>query len=99
MHGSDAYRWEITYIGFDDTRRVEVGGGQFGSPDPTTGRTCRTYIEVGTALFDTACDEVTDQHYHDVLDARIEDRPEPAQPIRQVRACIRDADDTDRMSV
>jgi hypothetical protein len=78
---------------------VERGGGQFGSPEEVTGRICRTYVEVGTALFDVSCDDVTEQHYHDVLDARVEDRPEPAQPIEHVGAVILDHEGAQQMSL
>ncbi|MQY17465.1 hypothetical protein [Nocardia macrotermitis] len=99
MDGPDTYSWEITYTRFDGTSRVDRGGGQFGSPEEVTGRVCRTFIEVGTALFDVSCDEITEQHYHDVLDALVEDRPEPGQPVQRVGAVIFDHEGAERMSL
>ncbi|WP_216898891.1 hypothetical protein [Nocardia alni] len=90
MDGSDTYRWEIIYTGFDDSTRVDVGDGRFGSPEEITGRVCRNYVEVGTAVFDTLCEDITDQHYHDVLDARVEDSAEPERPTRAVSATVFD---------
>ncbi len=99
MNGPDSYSWEITYTRFDGTSRVDRGEGRFGSPEEVTGRICRTYVEVGTALFDITCDDVTEQHYHDVLDARVEDRPEPGQPVEHIGAVIFDHEGVERMSL
>ncbi|MGF6886810.1 hypothetical protein ABIA39_005299 [Nocardia sp. GAS34] len=99
MNGSDTYRWELTYNRFDGTSRVETGEGLFGSPEEISGRVCRTYVEVGTALFDTLCDDVTDGHYHDVLDARVEDRPDPDRPVRDVRGLVFDHEGAEKFSL
>ncbi|MFF3569034.1 hypothetical protein [Nocardia jiangxiensis] len=99
MNGPETYSWEITYTRFDGTSRVDHGGGQFGSPEEVTGRICRTFVEVGTALFDITCDDVTEQHYHDVLDARVEDRPDPGQPFEHLGAVILDHEGAERMSL
>lgn len=99
MSGSDTYRWEITFTRFDGTQRVETGEGQFGSPEEITGRVCRTHVEVGTALFDTLCDDVTDGHYHDVLDARVEGKPDPERPVRDVRGVVFDSDGAEKFTL
>jgi hypothetical protein len=99
MNGSDTYRWEVTYTRSDGTHRVESGAGHFGSAEEITGRVCRNYVEVGTALFDTLCDDVTDGHYHDVLDARVEERPEPDAPVRELRGVVFDHEGAEKFSL
>ncbi len=99
MTGKDAYRWEVTYTGFDGSSRMDTGDGLFGSPEELTGRVCRTYVEVGTAVFDTLCEDITDKHYHDVLDARVANTPEPERPARRVSGMVFDHEGNEKVAL
>ncbi|MCX4092761.1 hypothetical protein [Nocardia sp. alder85J] len=95
----DSYRWETTYTEADGATRIDSGTGRFGRTDALTGRVCRTFVEVATALFDLQCDEVTEGHYYDVLDARIEGRPDPELPMRRVALLVRDGSGAEKVSM
>ncbi|MQY31416.1 hypothetical protein [Nocardia aurantia] len=95
----DSYRWETTYTGADGTDRTDSGTGRFGKRDALTGRICETFVEAGTALFDLQCDEVTEGHFYDVLDARIEGNPDPDVPVRRVTLVVRDGSGAEKVSL
>lgn len=90
MSAGEGYRWEIVGSGPDGERLVESGTGELGAPDPLTGRPCRTYIEVGTAVFDFVADGIVSDHRYEVLDARIEGRSDPTRTFDRLRLIVCD---------
>ncbi|KZM69783.1 hypothetical protein IU500_13890 [Nocardia terpenica] len=94
-----SYRWEAVRLVPEGERTVlERGEGVFGAADPTCGRVCSNYVEVGTAVFDDVCEGLIAEHHADVLDARIEERADPEPKARQVRMVVFDPEGAERMT-
>ncbi|MFF0489422.1 hypothetical protein ACFYTQ_10415 [Nocardia sp. NPDC004068] len=94
-----AYSWKVTRIGSAGGERIlESGEGMFGVAEPTTGRTCQDYIEVGTAVFDRVCGELVEEQHAAVLDARIEGCPDPEPEVRRAVIVVHDATGAERMT-
>lgn len=94
--GPGTYTWTIVGLGQEGESLVDSGGGKLGSPDPCTGRTCSNYVEVGTAVLDSVAEDVMIEYRNAVLDARLEDEPDPDQPLRQLtlRVCDDEGNET-----
>ncbi|MBF6169861.1 hypothetical protein [Nocardia blacklockiae] len=92
------YSWEIVGSGRDGERPVDSGHGELGTPDPVTGRTCETYVEVGTAVFDQIADEIVAEHRYEVLEARLEGRPDPDPPLDRIRLLVCDHEGVEKLS-
>ncbi|GAB2693393.1 hypothetical protein [Nocardia thraciensis] len=93
-----SYNWEIVGTNSEGERLVDSGAGELGGPDPMTGRPCSTYVEVGTAVFDYIADGIVVDHRYEVLDARIEGRPDPDPPFDRLSLTLRDHDGAERFS-
>ncbi|WP_280235344.1 hypothetical protein [Nocardia cyriacigeorgica] len=91
------YSWEIAFVGREP--RSESGTGVLGKPDPLSGRTCATYAEVATAVFDLLCDDIVADHRYAVLDARVAGQPDPERPADSTRFVVRDHTGADKVTM
>ncbi|MEV4124019.1 hypothetical protein [Nocardia sp. NPDC049707] len=95
---SNTYSWEIVGSGPAGESIVDSGDGEFGTPDDCTGRTCSNHVEVGTAVLDRVVADIMIEYRNAVLDARLEDEPDPAPPLDQVTMQVRDGNGTEKLS-
>ncbi|MFI6362273.1 hypothetical protein ACIBG0_05940 [Nocardia sp. NPDC050630] len=95
---SNTYNWEVVGSGPAGDSVVDSGDGEFGIPDDCTGRTCTNHIEVGTAVFDRVVADIIIEYRNAVLDARLEDEPDPAPPLHRVSMRVRDGNGAEMLS-
>lgn len=95
---SSTYSWAIVGRGPHGESLVDTGIGEFGAPDPCTGRTCGNHIEVGTAVLDRVGKDILIEYRNDVLDARLDGQPDPAPPLEQLTLVVRDGNGVERLS-
>ncbi|WP_156370878.1 hypothetical protein [Nocardia arizonensis] len=93
------YSWTIVHTDARGMRRlVESGRGRFGTADSFTNATFSSHTAVGAAIFDDACDYVTENHFCEMLDARIDDTPEPVAVV-EVSVVVLDGDGAERATL
>lgn len=95
---SNTYTWEVIGNGPTGNAVVDSGDGEFGIPDDCTGRTCTNHIEVGTAVFDRVVADIMIEYRNAVLDARLEDEPDPDRPLDRVTIQVCDGNGVEMLS-
>ncbi|MEV6560210.1 hypothetical protein AB0M22_31140 [Nocardia sp. NPDC051756] len=93
-----AYTWEIVGRGVEGESVVDGGIGELGFPDPCTGRTCGNHIEVGTAVLDRVAADIMVDYRNAVLDARLDEEPDPVPPLEQLTLVVRDGEGVEKLS-
>lgn len=92
------YTWEVVGLGAEGESVVDAGIGELGFPDPYTGRTCGNHIEVGTAVLDRVAADILVDHRNAVLDARLDEEPDPVPPLARLTLVVRDGEGVEKLS-
>ncbi|MFE9581259.1 hypothetical protein ACFYO1_33135 [Nocardia sp. NPDC006044] len=95
---SRTYTWEVVGLGAEGESVVDAGIGELGFPDPCTGRTCANHIEVGTAVLDRVAADILVDHRNAVLDARLDEEPDPVPSLARLTLVVRDGEGNEKLS-